>query len=279
MRRVTRGSLEFRREVSRVHRVSVRVHAWRRVRHVIHDEPDVVRNRPRNHVGRRHAHAPFREGGRHVGSRADSDLDHSLEVGENGGEFGVQVAHVGTFMAAASIAVAMRVDIVPVGEVSAAVKREASSGLRAIYDCEVSVTAEQPLPAGAYDDTRGQYRASDFIDVASRAGSGDKTVALTPKDLYYRRRNYVFGLAYLDGRGCVVSTYRLQTSSDGGFSERSSEQVFSDRVRKEVVHELGHTLGLEHCDNNRCAMSFSPTVQEVDRKEQTLCGTCQRKVF
>ncbi|GGM70129.1 archaemetzincin [Halarchaeum rubridurum] len=173
----------------------------------------------------------------------------------------------------------MRVDIVPIGDVPATVKREASSGLRRVYDCEVSVAAEQDVPEDAYDSGRRQYRAEPFIEVARRAGGGEKNVAVTPVDLFYRQRNYVFGLAYLDGRGCVVSTHRLQTSSDGGFSQRSAGDIFADRVRKEVVHEIGHTLGLEHCDNNRCAMSFSPQVTQVDRKEETLCGSCQRLVL
>ncbi|MFB6173338.1 MAG: archaemetzincin family Zn-dependent metalloprotease [Halobacteriales archaeon] len=170
----------------------------------------------------------------------------------------------------------MLVDVVPVGDVPAQVKREASSVLRGVLDAEVSLHESRSIPSGAYDESRDQYRAEEFIDLAGRIGDGDKNIAVTVEDLFYRRRNYVFGLAYLDGSASVVSTYRLQTSSDGGFSNKSATEIFADRVRKEVVHEIGHTLGLEHCDNNRCVMNFSPTVREVDVKEETLCGSCQR---
>jgi archaemetzincin len=173
----------------------------------------------------------------------------------------------------------MHVDIVPVGDLSATVKREASSGLRSVYDCEVTIHDDESVPDGAYDPSREQYRAEEFIELASRIGGGKKNIAITDNDLYYRRRNYVFGLAYLSGNGSVISTYRLQTSSDGGFSNKPASEIFSDRVRKEVVHEIGHTLGLEHCENSRCVMNFSPTVREVDVKEENLCGSCQRVVL
>ena len=173
----------------------------------------------------------------------------------------------------------MDVDIVPVGAVGPAAKREASAALRSVYDCVVQVHSRQDVPEGSYDESREQHRAEEFIDLAKRVGTGDKNIAITPKDLFYHRRNYVFGLAYLGGSGSVISTYRLHTSSDGGFSRRSAEEIFSDRVRTEVIHEVGHTFGLEHCDNKFCVMNFSPTVREVDQKNESFCGSCQREIL
>ncbi|WP_256684615.1 archaemetzincin family Zn-dependent metalloprotease [Halococcus qingdaonensis] len=172
----------------------------------------------------------------------------------------------------------MHVDIVPVGDVPAPIKRAASAGLRSVYDCDVMLHDASALPDDAYDEGRGQYRAEAFIEFAGHVGSAEKNIALTTEDLFYRRRNYVFGLAYLSGNGSVVSTYRLQTAADGGSLDRSDDDVFSERVRKEVVHEIGHTLGLEHCDDERCVMNFSPTVREVDVKNQQLCADCSTLV-
>ena len=273
--------VEFGREVQRVDGLGVRVDRAVGIDDVVADEVDAVGDRAVVDVGRDDRNPSVDERLRDVGPTADSDLENPVVRGEDledGLGVPARVDHGGTFMPPAAISLSMLVDIVPVGSVPANVKRAASAALRSVYDCEVTINDAQSVPNGAYDADRNQYAAETFIQLAERVGAGTKNIAITPHDLFYRRRNYVFGLAYLDGSGSVVSTYRLQTSSDGGFSNQSASDIFENRVRKEIVHEIGHTYGLEHCDNNRCVMNFSPTVREVDIKEENLCGSCQRLI-
>ncbi|MCX2819283.1 archaemetzincin family Zn-dependent metalloprotease [Haladaptatus sp. F3-133] len=171
----------------------------------------------------------------------------------------------------------MRIDLVPVGELEDGVVGTSREVLRERYGVEVVTRSSVAVPDQAYDRSSGQYNAERIIDVAESVGHGDKNLAVTDVDIFYRQRNFVFGLAYLDGRGCVVSTNRLRMTADGGHEEDDGETFF-DRVRKEVVHEVGHTLGLRHCDKDTCVMSFSPTVREVDQKYERPCRGCSRDV-
>jgi archaemetzincin len=171
----------------------------------------------------------------------------------------------------------MRIDVVPVGSLTDGVVKKAREVLKERYGAEVVARSTESVPEVAYDERSGQYNAERLITVAESVGRGDKNLALTDVDIFYRQRNFVFGLAYLDGKGCVVSTHRLKMTADGGEVD-DEEETFYDRVRKEVVHEVGHTLGLRHCDNDTCVMSFSPTVREVDYKFERPCPVCDREV-
>jgi len=275
-----RGPVELRREVAGVDRPRPPIDRELRVDDVVASEPDAVGDRSLVDVDRGDRHSAVGEFPGEPRPPADTDLHEPVVPLEAVGERldRICVVHGGMFILGAAIAVAMLVDIVPVGSVSPEAKRAASAALRSVYDCEVSINDVQSVPGGAYDSGRNQYCAESFIQLAERVGRGEKNIAITPHDLFYRRRNYVFGLAYLDGSGSVVSTYRLGTSSDGGFSNKSAADIFEDRVRKEIVHEVGHTYGLEHCDNQRCVMNFSPTVREVDIKEENLCGSCRELI-
>ena len=50
------------------------------------------------------------------------------------------------------------------------------------------------------------------------------------------------------------------------------------RLAKEALHELGHTLGLRHCDDWRCAMASSHAVERLDLKEAQYCRQCAQRL-
>ena len=51
-----------------------------------------------------------------------------------------------------------------------------------------------------------------------------------------------------------------------------------NRLVKEIVHETGQILGLEHCPNPECVMHFSNTLAHTDRKKRTLCSKCANRL-
>jgi archaemetzincin len=55
--------------------------------------------------------------------------------------------------------------------------------------------------------------------------------------------------------------------------------VLIDRLIKESVHEVGHTLDLTHCDDYACAMAPSHAVEWIDLKEAMLCPNCQGRAL
>jgi len=97
----------------------------------------------------------------------------------------------------------------------------------------------------------------------------DIVVGVCDHDGYVEGLNFVFGLA-LPGYGvATVFIARLLCSNT---------EKFVERVTKEVLHEVGHLLGLEHCSNRRCVMSFSNSIIDVDAKSYKFCSRCAEKV-
>lgn len=93
---------------------------------------------------------------------------------------------------------------------------------------------------------------------------------LADADGYVPGLNFVFGLAIPGLKVATVFLQRLRLWTD--------RANYIRRVVKEVLHELGHVLGLEHCKNGLCVMSFSNSVLDVDRKLPKFCGRCARKL-
>lgn len=160
----------------------------------------------------------------------------------------------------------MRAGIIPVGRIDAKILKCVCDALHEIFNVFTEIKDVQPVPAHAYVEERGQYLASAFVSIASR-GECDKNIVITDVDVYSPGLNFVFGQAELGGKGCMISIHRLQSDEN---------DVLEKRVKKEAVHEIGHTLGLSHCQDKKCVMSYSPSINGVDYKGQTLCSRCER---
>ncbi|MFX1300553.1 MAG: archaemetzincin family Zn-dependent metalloprotease [Promethearchaeota archaeon] len=129
-----------------------------------------------------------------------------------------------------------------------------------------------PVPEDAYDSKRRQYRAQPFLDTLDTFVPPDlHSLALVNYDLFVPRLNFIFGVAQPGGHA-LVALPRLRPSF---YKLPTDDATYFERVTKEVIHELGHVLGLDHC-TQFCVMRFSNTLADTDQKPGEYCQSCKK---
>lgn len=125
----------------------------------------------------------------------------------------------------------------------------------------------------AWDPSRRQYSSTLVLrdSLARRPPQAAKLLVLTEHDIFIPMLSFVYGQAQLSGPVAVLSLARLRQEFYG---LPANPPLFLLRVRKEVLHEIGHTFGLTHCTDPLCTMSLSTNIQQLDLKQGAFCDDC-----
>ncbi len=164
-----------------------------------------------------------------------------------------------------------RIVLVPLGDINSDLIEELKQDL-CLFGLEIIVELLEPEPAYAFDLSRRQYNSTMIL---KRLKSGvlkeDLILGITMVDLFSKNLTFVFGEAEVGGDVAIISLARLD---QGFYGMKNDGELLSKRIKKEAVHELGHVLGLKHCDDVHCVMYYSSDLVDTDNKKDDYCDVC-----
>lgn len=135
-------------------------------------------------------------------------------------------------------------------------------------ECQV----QAPIKPHMYGRRSGssQYTGARLLETLP-VQQGAVTLGVTNLDLSMIGSEYTTGLSDPTHRRAIIAVSRLQPQSE---SDQEDAKLFTDRVIKRAIHEIGHTLGLQHCEDSMCVMQHSDTLADMDNKSRSYCPKC-----
>lgn len=163
--------------------------------------------------------------------------------------------------------------LVAIGNVPEQVMDWIESAAAEWFPVPVRRLAPRTVPERAYDMKREQYQSVEVMKMLAGMVPSDscRLLGVTDVDLAIPMLSFLFGQAQVDGPVALVSLCRLRQEFYGLPADKDA---LRSRITKEVLHELGHTFGLVHCNDAKCAMSLATHIQRVDEKDERYCKQC-----
>jgi archaemetzincin len=164
------------------------------------------------------------------------------------------------------------IHIVPLGDINKKYPELVKSYIQGFYGFKCVIDSQIPLTKDILAASKTRYEASKILE---KYNSNKNVLLLTDVDIAYFNKiknikEYgIIGLGLRPGKTCVVSTFRIK--NDG-------QKKLLDRLKKVSIHEVGHNLGLDHCNYDReCVMNDARgSAKQIDRERVWLCDNCRR---
>lgn len=157
----------------------------------------------------------------------------------------------------------VRIRIIPLGQQASCFNQQTFSIIKKYVPNAILERAE-PMPKMAYYKPRDRYRADSIIHwLNRRAGKDEVIIGITAQDISATKDSHedwgVMGLGYCPGKACVVSSYRVRNKNN---------------FYKVIIHEMGHNMGLPHCNVKLCFMRDAEGHDTTD-EETDFCEKCK----
>jgi archaemetzincin len=142
-----------------------------------------------------------------------------------------------------------------------------AANAQAILGLNTRISPVQAEPEYAFQPRRGQYEAGKIVRaLTANPHHAPFRLAVVGVDIYTPILTYVFGESQLGGKAAVISLFRLQN--------KNREEAYN-RAAKIALHEIGHLLGIVHCETADCLMGFSKDLAKLDERPLRFCQACE----
>jgi archaemetzincin len=172
----------------------------------------------------------------------------------------------------------MNLQLLPIGKLDGGLLMELAPDLANTFQVPCEILSTPLDPEFAFHGERQQYHSSEILARMQSYVTSDswRVLGVTAVDLYIPILTFVFGEAQIGGPCAIVSLHRLRQEFYGLPRDNN---ILHQRLLKEAVHEVGHTVNLTHCEDYGCAMAPSHAVEWIDLKEGWFCGPCRERIF